>query len=192
MLQSFVRIACGQVGFGQRDADFDGPISKSTRVCQQDASFAFEDRLLQIAERALQLADRVETAELEFNVARTASERASVLQMLPGSSRFVGQQQPGKQRIAHAKTAVLIVSRRVLQNGLRLATCPRPVAAEEFALCFLYSRKGVKRPSVSLGSELKIRRGGVNIPECEMRGRSISERARRVRVLLVDHRNRTF
>jgi hypothetical protein len=69
VLESFVGVAGGEVGFGKGEAKVDGEFSESAGVGEQDASFGFGDGSGEIAEVAVEFAGAVEAAELEFDVA---------------------------------------------------------------------------------------------------------------------------
>ena len=78
-LKSFLKVAGGEVGFGERDTDIDGVFAKAAAVGEKDAGFAFGDRLGKVAEMAIKFAGGLEAAELEFDFAGFFGECAGAL-----------------------------------------------------------------------------------------------------------------
>ncbi|MDP2996465.1 MAG: hypothetical protein Q8N47_03180 [Bryobacterales bacterium] len=80
VLKGFARIAGGEVGFGQGEADVDRVLPEAAGVRQEDAGFALGDGLMEIAEVPVEFAGGVERAELEFDISGAAGEGAGFCQ----------------------------------------------------------------------------------------------------------------
>lgn len=131
VLEGFVGVPGGEVGFGEGEAEVDGEFSEAAGVGEEDAGFGFGDGLREIAEMAVEFACGVEAAELEVDYAGAGGEGAGVFEVLDGSGGIVGKEEPGEEGMAQAEVVVRVFAGCEFQARLCLAECSEPVAAQE-------------------------------------------------------------
>ena len=92
-LESFLKVAGREVGFGEGGADIDRVFAEAAGVGEEDAGFAFGDGLGKIAEMAMNFAGGLEAAELEIDGTGFLGEFARLFQMFCRRRRLIGRKQ---------------------------------------------------------------------------------------------------
>jgi hypothetical protein len=80
-LQGFERVACGEEGFGEDNAQVNRISSVAAGVCQEDAGFGFGNGLGGIPKIQVEFTNRMKAAELEFDPSGAVGELAGSLQV---------------------------------------------------------------------------------------------------------------
>jgi hypothetical protein len=177
VLEGFMGVTGGEVGFGQGEAEVDGVFSEAAGVGEEDAGFGFGDGLGEVVEVTIQFGGGVEAAELELDIARAVGEGAGLLKVLGRLGGILRKEEYCEESMTAAEVGVVVVGCRELTVGLRLAECPESVTAKKPALRLPDPTQANHGFSLKYGGSLKVSSSCFNFSKGEVRRRSKAESA---------------